>query len=215
MRHLWFLIFYLHFLLLSQIITVKLGVLAFPKNFLSEEHQRLKMDLTLIIAGVAALLLGRQLFWLFIAVVGFTAGLAFAQSELIHQPQWMIWAVGLAVGIVSLILALFIQKLAIVLGGFAAGAFVAMRLGFLWGNELHPAAVLLAGVAGAVLLYIFFDWALIVLSSAAGAALIIEGAPALPVPDLGLFWCLAILGIIIQTLLMRKIPAKKSPPHEP
>ena len=166
------------------------------------------MNPILIITGVVALLLGRQLFWLFIAVIGFTTGLTLAQSALIHQPQWIIWAVGLAVGIVGLLLALFIQKLAIVLGGFATGAYVAMRLAFLWGNELHPAAALLAGVAGAVLLYVFFDWALIALSSAAGAGLILEGIPGLPISDLGLFWILTILGVIVQILLMRKRTAR-------
>lgn len=172
------------------------------------------MNPPLIIAGIAALLLGRQLFWLFIAAVGFTAGLTFAQTALIDQPQWMIWALGLAAGIIGLLLALFIQKLAIGLGGFAAGAYVAMRLAFLWGHELHPAAVLLSGVVGAVLLYIFFDWALIALSSAAGAGLILEGVPGLPIPDLGLFWMLTILGIVIQTLLMRKKSAKEGTPRK-
>jgi len=167
------------------------------------------MDPTLIIIGAAALLLGRQLFWLFIAVVGFTIGLTFAQTALVDQPQWMIWALGVAAGIVGLLLALFIQKLAIALGGFAAGAYVAMQLALMGGHELHPAGVLLAGAAGAVLLYIFFDWALIVLSSTAGAGLILEGVPELPIPDLGLFWILTILGLVVQTLLMRKRPKKE------
>lgn len=168
------------------------------------------MDPTLIITGAVALLLGRQLFWLFIAVVGFTIGFTFAQNALVDQPQWIIWALGLAAGIVGLLLALFIQKLAVGLGGFAAGAYVAMRLAFLGGHELHPAGVLLAGVAGAVLLYIFFDWALIVLSSTAGAGLILEGVPQLPIPDLGLFWMLTILGVVVQTLLMRRRPKKET-----
>jgi len=172
------------------------------------------MNPTLIITGAAALLLGRQLFWLFIAVVGFTVGFTFAQTALVDQPQWMIWALGLAAGIVGLLLGLFIQKLAVGLGGFAAGAYVAMRLAFIGGHELHPAGVLLAGVAGAVLLYIFFDWALIVLSSAAGAGLILEGVPECPIPDLGLFWILTILGVMVQTVLMRKRPVKEKMPQE-
>jgi len=172
------------------------------------------MDPTLIITGAAALLLGRQLFWLFIAVIGFTVGFTFAQTALVDQHQWMIWALGLAAGIVGLLLALFIQKLAVGLGGFAAGAYVAMQLAFIGGHELHPAGVLLAGVAGAVLLYIFFDWALIVLSSTAGAGLILEGVPELPIPDLGLFWILTILGVIVQTVLMRKRPVKEEMPQE-
>jgi hypothetical protein len=172
------------------------------------------MNPTLIIIGAAALLLGRQLFWLFIAVVGFYAGLTFAQTVLVDQPQWIIWALGLAAGIIGLLLALFIQKLAVGLGGFAAGAYVAMRLAFISGHEPHPAGVLLAGVAGAVLLYIFFDWALIALSSTAGAGLILEGMPELPVPDIGMFWILTILGVVVQTLLTRKKSPREKPPKE-
>ena len=93
-------------------------------------------------------------------------------------------------------------KLAVGLGGFAAGAYVAMRLAFIGSYNLHPAWVLLAGVAGAVLLFVLFDWALIALSSMAGAALVIEGVPKLPLPDLGLFWGLAGFGVVIQTVMM-------------
>ena len=160
------------------------------------------MNIPMVVSGVAALLLGRRLFWLFVAVVGFTGGFTVAQAIFIDQPQWIIWALGLAAGIVGLVLAVFIQKLAVGLGGFAAGAYVALRLASIGSYELHPAWVLLAGVAGAVLLYIFFDWALVVLSSGAGAALVIEGIPKLPVPDLGLFWILAGLGIVVQTAMM-------------
>jgi uncharacterized membrane protein YccC len=57
---------------------------------------------------------------------------------------------------------------------------------------------LIGGIVGAVLLFVFFDWGLIVLSSLSGASLIVHGIrfqhSALPL----LFAVLVVVGILVQ-----------------
>ena len=72
--------------------------------------------------GIVLLALGRRLFWLFVGCVGFMAGLQMAQQYFGLQPSWVAWAAALLFGLVGALLALFFQKLAIVLGGFASGS---------------------------------------------------------------------------------------------
>jgi len=43
-----------------------------------------------LIVGLAVLLLGRRLFWLFVGAVGFLAGLQWARPVLGDQPEWVI-----------------------------------------------------------------------------------------------------------------------------
>ena len=70
-------------------------------------------NIFLAVLGVLLLVLGWKFFWLFVGVVGFTAGLQAAQLVFGPQPFWMLWAAGLVCGIFGAILALFFQHLAI------------------------------------------------------------------------------------------------------
>lgn len=156
----------------------------------------------LVVSGVALLFLGWKLFWLFVGVVGFAAGLQAVQLFLGPQPFWVLWAAGLVCGVIGAVLALFFQKLAIGIGGFVAGSAIALHLTLMMGY--HPGALvaLIGGGVGAVVLYLLFDWALIVLSSVAGAAVIVEAlgrhAPYAP----ALSAVLVAVGIIFQSGLL-------------
>jgi hypothetical protein len=61
----------------------------------------------LVVSGVALLVLGWKLFWLFVGLVGFAAGLQAVQLLLGPQPFWILWAAGLVCGIIGAVLALF------------------------------------------------------------------------------------------------------------
>lgn len=158
--------------------------------------------IVLAVSGVALLVFGWRLFWLFVGVVGFVAGLQAAQSVFGPQPFWVLWTAGLVFGIIGAVLALFFQKLAVGVGGFVAGSIVALHLTLMMGY--HPGALvaLIGGGVGAVVLYLLFDWALIVLSSVAGAAVIVEAlgrhAPYAP----ALSAVLVAVGIIFQSGLL-------------
>ena len=154
--------------------------------------------IVLAVSGVALLVLGWKLFWLFVGVVGFAAGLQAVQLFLAPQPFWVLWAAGLVCGVIGAVLALFFQKLAIGVGGFVAGSTIALHLTTMMGYHPGLLVTVIGGVLGAVALYLLFDWALIVLSSAAGAACIVEAigrdAPYAPV----LSGVLIVAGVVFQ-----------------
>ncbi len=159
-----------------------------------------------ILAGIALLVVGRRLFWLFVGVIGFIWGVRIASHFFPGQPEWMILAVALMAGIFGALLALFLQWLAIGLAGFSVGAYIVLRLLHVsgWGTGgIDWALLLIGGVLGTLLIILVFDWALIILSSLAGAALITEslyldqGSGALLL--IGLF----IVGVVVQSRLMK------------
>ena len=74
-----------------------------------------------ILIGLILLFAGRRLFWLFVACVGFASGYHYAQQIwAVHSPVLLI-ILSIAVGAVGAIIAIFFQKAAILIGGFAAG----------------------------------------------------------------------------------------------
>ena len=168
------------------------------------------VNIVMAVSGVVLLVLGWKLFWLFVGVVGFAAGLQAAQLYFGPQPFWVLWAVGLVCGIIGAVLALFFQKLAIGIGGFVAGSTIVIHLTLMMGYQPGALVTLVGGVAGAVALYLLFDWALIILSSVAGATFIIEalGRHASYAPVLSAVLIAA--GIIFQSRLL--IVSRKGDP---
>jgi hypothetical protein len=80
-------------------------------------------DLLVLLAGIALLLAGRRLFWLFVGVVGFFAGLRFALQVLGPRAD-LRWIVALAAGLLGIVLAIALQRLAVALAGFFVGGYV-------------------------------------------------------------------------------------------
>src|SRR5258706_1200591 len=89
-----------------------------------------------ILAGGLLLVLGRRLFWFYVAVLGFAAGLTLASRVFHVQPEWMQLVIGIMFGIVGAILAFFFQEIAIVVAGFLAGASIPLTL--MGGLTRHP-----------------------------------------------------------------------------
>ncbi|HEY5793016.1 MAG TPA: hypothetical protein VIS74_06945, partial [Chthoniobacterales bacterium] len=77
-------------------------------------------------AGVILLLMGRRLFWIFVGVVGFLVGFQFGTAAFAGSP-W-IWLLAVAVGLAACLLAIVLQKVAVVLAGAAAGWLLGLRL---------------------------------------------------------------------------------------
>lgn len=133
--------------------------------------------LLLLAAGAALLFAGRRLFWLFVGLVGFFAGLRFASAFFHGEPGWFQWAVALLAGIFGVFLALMLQRAAVALAGFFVGGFFVLRLLGLDLSPPRPVPVLLFGlgaVLAAILALWLFDAALIFLSSLAGAGLVLD-----------------------------------------
>jgi hypothetical protein len=158
-----------------------------------------------VLVGASMLLLGRELYWLFVGGAGFVLGTGLVAQFLHGQPVWLTIVVALSVGLLGALLALFVQRLALAVAGFASGGYVVASLVSVLGMEagwVYWLAFLLGGLLGALLVSTVFDWALLVLSSLAGAALIVQAVQLGPVPATLVFLVLAALGIVIQTRMM-------------
>jgi hypothetical protein len=176
-------------------------------------HSASHFTVPFLLVGIVLLLFGRKLFWLFVAVAGFVVGVEAARYLFPHQTELFNLAVALALGFVGALLAVFLQKVAIVVGGFIGGGYLAAALGapVLGSAGLRYPGVwvcfLVGGILGAILLFIFFNWALIILSSMQGAHLILRGFAAPPHYFTIFFFVLAVIGIVIQATTYRRLPA--------
>ena len=160
-----------------------------------------------LLVGVALLFFGRKLFWLFIAALGFAAGMDLAQ-QLLHTPSPMlVLIIALAFGILGAILSVFLQKIAIAVAGFVAGGRLAVGLAAaFYANHAEYSQIifLVGGVLGAVLLLALFDWAIILLTSVEGARII---SSIIVLPQLGCMLVLIVLivvGVLAQAAMLRR-----------
>jgi hypothetical protein len=168
-----------------------------------------------LIVGLAVLLFGRRLFWLFVGATGFAVGLHGARVAGAGQPEWVIVVAALVLGLIGALLALLFQWLAIGVGGFLGGAAAALALADAWRLEGRWlwALVLAAGVVGAVLLLWLWDSVLIALSVLVGAALLTPLAPAAGAGAALLFLALIVVGILVQSRV--GAPAARAAPSAP
>jgi hypothetical protein len=165
------------------------------------------MTIIPILLGVALLFLGRKLFWLFVAVVGFVVGTSLASQFLQGQSETFILIIGLLGGVIGALLAIFMQRLAVAAAGFVAGGYLMVTvLGWLgMGSQgVTWLPFLIGGVIGALLVAMMFDWALIFLSSLVGAELVVNGLGARPSISLLLLVVLLVVGMVVQSRLWRK-----------
>jgi hypothetical protein len=65
----------------------------------------------------------------------------------------------------------------------------------------------IGGIIGAILVSVLFDWALIVLSSLAGAAIITQALALSGAVGIGVILALTAVGVIIQASTDRKVTA--------
>jgi len=156
--------------------------------------------------GAIILLLGRKLFWLCVAAVGFAAGVE-ATPYLFHEPKSLLTlTLALVLGFLGALLALFLQKIAIAIVGFLAGGRLAIGIAAtFFAHQAHYFGItfLIGGIVGALLFLALFNWALIVFSSAVGAYLI-QSAVTLPSSGSAiLFVVLAAIGIVVQVSALR------------
>jgi hypothetical protein len=163
------------------------------------------MNWLIIIIGMLLLFIGRRLFWLFVACVGFASGYHYAQQIwAVHSPI-IVLILAIAVGAVGAIIAILFQKAAIVIAGFAAGGYIVLILFDQFaGLSSHMVWLpyIIGGIIGAIVLFFIFDWALIFLSTLTGATLIVQMVAFTPWVEITLFLALVLLGIIFQAKTM-------------
>jgi len=160
-----------------------------------------------IVIGLVVLTLGRKLFWLFVGVVGFGVGLSLATKFLQGQPDWVILIIALVVGLVGALLAVFIQKIAVIIAGFLIGGYgliwLLLQLLNLDFNQWIWLIFFVGGIIGAILVASLFEAALIVLSTLAGTLLIIQVFTFSDLVKAILFIVLITIGIVTQVQMWR------------
>jgi len=165
-----------------------------------------------VLLGFLVLILGRKLFWLFVGFIGFAVGFHYASSVWQLQSQLLLIGLAAAAGIVGAVLAVLFQKIAVGLAGFAGGGYIILNLIELLGirlDQLLWLPYLIGGFIGAMLMYYIFDWALIFISTLAGAALIVQTLSLNPGMEKGLYLALVLGGLVFQTMFFRKsVPPK-------
>jgi hypothetical protein len=161
------------------------------------------MQLLTMGLGLVLLVFGRKLFWLGVGVLGFFLGMKLAGVLLVDQPQWVMLLMGLAAGVLGAILAILAERVAFALAGFYAGAYLALiaahSFGFASQGTLWLAA---GGVIGAVVAALIMDWAIIVLSSLAGAGAIVGAVDLSETTGTLAFLILTAVGAAVQARLM-------------
>jgi hypothetical protein len=157
-----------------------------------------------LLLGGALLLAGRKLFWLFVGAAGFVTGIQLA-TRFWQGPEWLAIVIGLVIGMIFALLAVFLQAALIAIAGFLTGGYVLTVLASMLGLQVSGMTTwivyVLGGILGVVLVSFLFDWALITLSSLAGAALIVQAFD----PQGGIvFLILFFLGVLIQGTILRR-----------
>ena len=162
------------------------------------------------ILGVALLAAGRKVFWLFVGAAGFVTGIELTM-RLFRGAEGMAIIIGLVIGLIFALLAIFLQTIAIGIAGFLSGGYILLALTTMLGLDRLPILLiyLVGGIIGVILISFLFDWAIITLSSLAGASLVIgafrsgRGVAGL------IFFALFLGGVIFQGLMFRNEQQQK------
>ncbi len=157
--------------------------------------------------GTSLLIIGGRLFWLFLGGVGFVFAFDFAERTMHSQPHSVILIIALFAGALGAMAAIFLQKFAVLAGGFFAGGYILTELLKTLGvgtGDYHWLIFIAGGLAGTVLMSVVFQWTLIIISSLLGATLVLQTFHFDHQLSELVFICLAISGIAIQSGLIRK-----------
>jgi hypothetical protein len=166
-----------------------------------------------IVLGGGLLLFGRKLFWLFVGVIGFVIGIQVA-TRFFHGSELITIVAGLVFGIIFAVLAIFLESIAIAIAGFLGGGYILLSVTALFGLDKGAVtwiAFIIGGIIGLALISFLFDWALITISSLAGASMVVSGFNFGMATGGLIFLILLIAGVLIQgSELRRNGPRRKS-----
>lgn len=167
-------------------------------------------DVFVLLAGGLLLLFGRKLYWVVLAVAGFAVGVWVGREVFPPEPIWLLIGLAIFLGVVAAVLGIFLQRLALRAAGIITGGLLGYILADAFFIKPWPLAGLALGcLFGFWLVLRLFDWALILLSSFSGAALIVYRLPLEPAPLFVASLILALLGMAVQSGLQKKSPGKK------
>lgn len=172
-----------------------------------------------ILVGVVLVLFGRRLYWLFVAGVGFLTGLELAPRLLPGRSEWVILAAAIALALLGTILAIVAQKFIIAVVGLVAGGGIGvlfLRMLGIEGDVITWLVYAVAALLGVLIVLTLFEWGLILLSSLAGANLIVVGLQDWTRISQGVaviaMIVVAVIGVIVQAGFLGAPPRRRRPP---
>ncbi len=168
----------------------------------------------LVASGVILLLFGRRIYWVLLVLAGMAAGAMLGVRIMPEEPGWLYFATPGVLGLFVALLSWFLNRLAIRAAGMLVGGFMGYALAGIWLSQWWPWAGMFLGCVLGLLLGIWiFDWALILLTSAAGAFLFVV---LLPLPQLWLKITLGSLllvcGLAVQAHMMKPAREREASP---
>ena len=152
--------------------------------------------------GILLLFFGRRAFWIFVAVIGFIAGLTFATMFMHGQPELVILLIAIVAGIIGAFLAIMLEGLAILIAGFLAGGYLATSLAVSLGMTISSGnwvIYIVGGILGLILVAALFDWAIIILSVLLGTEIIMTFLSA----SVSAYYWLVFLGLIVVGIVVQ------------
>lgn len=160
--------------------------------------------------GLVLLFFGRKLFWVFVGVFGFLAGMQLASRVAQGQPELILLLIAIAFGIVGAVLAIVLQRVAVAIAGWFAGGYLAVRFAAVMGwdtESLRWIAFLVGAILAAIIVSLLFDWALIFLSALTGAIIVTDVLSWGQTIELILASVLFVLGVLAQARIFQTRPA--------
>lgn len=151
--------------------------------------------------GVALVLSGRRLFWLFVAGTGFAVALTLTASSFGNLPAPEVLLICLGAGFLGALLALVVQRVAIAVAGFLASGYIILGLASMAGlvqTQYDWLVFLVGGILGTLLVITVFEWALIILSSLTGAVLLVTTAGIASLNAYLVVLVATLVGILVQ-----------------
>lgn len=175
-------------------------------------NQLTASDFVALGIGAALLFAGRKLFWLALGGLGFLFGLSIASQVLDPSPSWLALGLALLCGVGCAILAVFAQKVAVVVAGLVLGGGGALWLASLFepgafAGDPSPWLLVVAivgGVLGVLVAPSLFEASLAVFTSLAGALLIVARAPFGSPHETWIFVGLVLAGVLVQSFGRRE-----------
>ena len=155
------------------------------------------------VIGAVLLFLGRELNFLFAAAMAILWSFRIAPRLPATWPAWGDWAFVITLAIVAATIALINERVGYFLSGFLSGSFFLVEY-FAPGAATVPVLpFIIGGVLGSLILGLLTEWAMILVSSAIGAAYVLNLFRLNPTAEILVGAGLFVVGALAQVIIMQ------------
>ena len=155
------------------------------------------------VIGAILLFLGRELNFLFAAAMAILWAFRIAPELPATWPGWGVWAFVITVALVAAIIALVNERIGYFLSGFLAGSFFLVEYFAPGASTVPILPFIIGGVLGSLVLGLLTEWAMILVSSAIGAAYVLGLFRLNPTAEILVGAGLFVVGALTQVILMQ------------